>query len=511
MSDGRGGADGKPVNPWLVASAVMLTTVMVILDMTIVNVAMPHMMGALGATSDEITWVLTSYIVADGIFIPASGFLAQRLGRRRLLLISVVGFVAASALCGLSESLAQMVLFRVLQGAFGASVIPLSQSIMVDEFPPEQRGRAMAIWGLGVMMGPILGPTIGGLIVQNLDWRWVFYINVPVGILNVFMVLAWVRQTARHRLPVDWIGAGLMALGIGCGQVVLDRGNQEDWFHSYLIQLAAFTSVVCLIWFAVRAWRRPDGIVRLKLLRDRNLATASFMMVAFGFGMFGTIALQPLLLQNVLGYQADTTGLVMAPRGIASGFSMVLVGQLIQRVDPRYLVAFGLVISAFGAYFMSHYNLFIDPWWAIWPGLLQGVGIGMIFVPLSTIAYATLARSATDQGSAIFNIARTIGSSVGISIASTVTYRLGQVTWGQLGGHIDRYNPAVHDYLANRGLSLTDPLAPHILGQELLRQSQMLAYVDAFWLIAISFIALAPLALLLRRGAKDAAAPPGGH
>lgn len=477
----------------------MLTTVMVILDMTIVNVAMPHMMGALGATADEITWVLTGYIVADAIFIPTSGFLAERLGRKRLMLVSVAGFVIASALCGQATTLAEMVAFRILQGAFGASVIPLSQSIMVDEFPPEKRGHAMAVWGLGVMMGPILGPTLGGAIVQNWDWRWVFYINVPIGVLNVFMVLRWVRQTKQQRTPVDWLGAGLMAVGIGAGQVFLDRGNQEDWFASRQIQLSALVSIGCLGWFLARTWTRRDSILRLRLLRDRNLATACFMMVTFGLGMFGTIALQPLLLQSLLNYPADTTGYIMAPRGIASGVSMFLAGMMIGRVDPRYLVAAGLAISAVSSHFMTQYNLYISPWWAVWPGLIQGLGMGLIFVPLSTIAFATLPKDQTDQGSALYNLARTIGSSVGISIASTATYRLGQITWNQLGGHINPFDPAVQDYLAARGLSLSDPLAPHVLGAELARQSAMLSYVDAFHMITLSFAALAPLVLLLRR------------
>ncbi|MGD8591530.1 MAG: DHA2 family efflux MFS transporter permease subunit [Gammaproteobacteria bacterium] len=487
-------------SPWLITATVMLITIMVILDMTIVNVALPHMMGALGATSDQVTWVLTAYIVASAIGIPLTGFLAKRLGRKRLMLISVSGFVVASALCGQAHSLAEMVLFRVLQGAFGASVVPLSQAVLVDTFPPEQRGKAMALWGIGIMIGPVLGPTLGGYITQHLGWRWIFYINVPVGLMNVAMISRLIPASARQRLSVDWLGAILMALGIGGLQVVLDRGNQENWFHSHWITALAMLSAAALIVFARRAWHRPDSIVPLNLLRDRNLASASLMITVFGLGLFGTIALQPLLLERLLGYSAETTGLVMAPRGLSSAVGMFLVARFINKLGAKRFILMGLTLAALGTYAMTFYNLTISPAWIIWPSAIQGLGMGMVFVPLSTLAYQTLPASATDHAAGIYNLSRTIGSSVGISIVSTLLSRNAQTNWNQLGGHINGFNPSLYDWLGSQGMQLSDPLAAPLLAQELERQASMLAFINVFWFVTLSFLILAPLVFLMAKG-----------
>jgi len=484
---------------WLLSVAVMLATVMVILDMTIVNVALPHMMGSLGATADQITWVLTAYIVMDAIFIPMSGFLATRFGRRRLMLISIGGFVVASALCGQADSLAEMVVFRLLQGGFGAAVVPLSQSIMVDSFPGEERGKAMALWGVGIMLGPILGPTLGGYITQHLEWRWVFYINVPIGVVNLLMVTRLVKAEATNRVKADWTGALLLALGIGSLQTLLDRGNQENWFHSHMIVALAAASILGLVAFVARSWSRPGSVLQLKLLRNRNLAVASFMMAVFAMGLFGMIALQPLMLERLFDYPAQITGLVMAPRGLASATGMFLVSRLISRVGAPRLVLAGLILAAGGTWLMTWYNLQLSIGWFIWPSLLQGLGMGMIFVPLSTVVYETLPRSATDQGSAIFNLARTVGSAVGISVAATVLTRMTQVNWNRLGGEINPYNPALQQWLAARHLGMADPLAPQVLAAELGRQASMLGFIDAFWFVTLGFLALGPLLLLLRR------------
>ena len=494
---------------WLVVVAVMLTTVMVILDMTIVNVAMPHMMGALGATADQVTWVLTSYIVAEAIVIPLTGFLAGRLGRRHLLLAAISGFVFFSALCGQAGSLAEMVLFRLLQGAFGAVVIPISQAVLVDLFPGEERGKGMALWGIGIMMGPVLGPSLGGLITEYLNWRMVFYINLPVGLLNLVLVAMVIAPAAGRRASVDWIGALAMAVGIGSLQLVLDRGNQENWWDSRLIVILTVVSVLALMLFFRRSWQRDDSVVHLRLLRDNSLRMASLIIGAFGLGMFGTIALQPILMEDLLGYPAATTGLIMAPRGLGSAVGMLLVARLITRFDPRYLIGTGLVLSATTTFIMSHYNLGISPGWLIWPGLLQGLGMGMIFVPLTTLAYQTLPRQSVDQAAGIFNLARTIGSSAGISIAATVLTRSTQVHWSHLGGFINPYNPALNAWLQTQGMTLADPQAPAILAQELLRQASMLAFVDTFRMIAWSFVLLAPLLLLISVRRPSGPAPAG--
>jgi MFS transporter, DHA2 family, multidrug resistance protein len=479
--------------------AVLLAVLMVILDMTVVNVALPDMMGALGATPDQITWVMTSYIVAEAIVIPMSGFLAERFGRKRVLIVSVAGFVVASMLCGQSSTLFEMVLFRLLQGAFGASVIPLSQATMVDSYDPASRGKAMAVWGIGVLLGPIMGPTLGGFITDHLGWQWVFYINLPIGIVNLALLVAYVRSTKMTDAPIDWLGAALLAIGVGSLQMVLDRGNTEGWLQSRLIIGLALTSIVCITIFIYRSINRPDAILQLSLLKDRNLATSTFLIMAFGVGMLSTIALQPLFLEHLLRYPASTAGLVMAPRGIAVMAGMVIVAVLISNIDSRWLVFFGLVLAAGGTYVTTAtYNLNIDTFWIITPTIVQGIGMGMIFVPLSTLAYQTLPKSASDQAASIFNIARTIGGSVGIAIAATILTRTAHQNWQTLGGAMDPYNPALQEWFRATGVTASDPLAQQMLGAELMRQSMMIGFVEAFGFITLSFLVLLPFVFLLK-------------
>jgi len=494
---------GNPPNRWLITVAVMLSTLMVILDMTIINVSLPHMMGALGARPDQITWVLTSYIAASAVVIPLTGFLTANFGRKRVMLVSIAGFVATSALCGMATGLSEIVMFRTLQGIFGAPLMPLSQSVMVDTFPARERGKAMAIWGMGLMVGPALGPTLGGYITQHLTWRWVFYINVPVSVLGVFMIGRLVQETPLRPLKTDLIAAACMAVGIGGLQVILDRGNQNGWFRSELITTLAVASVAGIILFVVRSLRRGDNIVDLRLLRDRNLAVACLMIAAFGLGLFGTIVLQPMMLERLLDYPAETTGLVMAPRALGSAFSMMLVSRLITRFDPRKLISAGLIIAALGTWLMSRYNLQISPGWVIWPGVVQGLGMGLIFVPLATIAYETIPPEHTDDASGLFNLFRTIGTSIGISVAVTLLSRSEQGAWNRLGGHINPFNPNLHAWLLAHGLAPHQALTPQLLAGELSRQASMVAFVNVFWLVAGSFVILFPLVFLMRRPAHQ--------
>lgn len=483
---------------WLVSIAVMLTTIMAILDMTIVNVALPHMMGALGARVDQITWVLTSYIVSEAVVIPLSGTLSARFGRRRVMLVSISGFIIASALCGISQSLSQIVLFRILQGAFGAPLIPLSQSVMIDAFPASERGRAMALWGMGIMLGPVLGPTLGGYITQHLEWRWVFYINVPLGLLSLLLVADAVGQTPTQRRSVNITDTVLMVIGIAALQTALDRGNQDNWFDSAFIVSLFLVSVASLTAFAWRAHHRADPVLDLKLLRDRNLALASFMMMLFGLGLFGTIALQPIMLERLLDYPAQTTGLVMAPRALGSAFSMLLVSRLMSRIQPRLLVGVGLMLAATGTWLMTRFNLQVSAAQVMWPGVLQGLGMGLVFVPLATSAYETLPKKDTDAASGIYNLARTLGSSMGISLAATLLSRRQQINWNTLGGHITTYTPALNEWLSPLGLSMQDPRAAALLSAELNRQSLMLAFDQVFIVLAASFMIMLPVAVLLR-------------
>ncbi|MHB8455538.1 MAG: DHA2 family efflux MFS transporter permease subunit [Acidiferrobacterales bacterium] len=504
MSDAvASGSGSESSRRFLISLAVMSATVLQALDTTIVNVALPHMQGQLGATPDQISWVLTSYLVASGICMPLTGYFADRLGQKNFLLISILGFVVSSALCGISTNLAEIVLFRLLQGVFGAALVPMSQSIMVQTFPHEERGKAMAIWGIGVMVGPILGPTLGGYITEVLSWRWTFYINLPVGALSLFLAWRMVPDSPRRERRMDWLGLLLMSLAVGGLQFVLDRGAQDDWFSSWSIRFATALSVASLVGFLYHGLMHPrKALFDPHIFRDRNFATASLLLAVFGLGMYGAMVLQPMMLENLLNYPTSTTGLIMAPRGIASMISMMLVGRLISRVEPRALIAFGIVLSAIGSYAMTMYNLDIDSWWLVWPVVVQGLGLGMIFVPLSTVAFATLPKEQSAEAAGIYSLMRTIGSSIGISIATTVMTRNVQVAWNQIGGHITVYNQAISSYLQGLNLTLTDPAAIAVLAQSLARQAQMVGMLDAFKLISWSVIAMLPMVLLIGRSSR---------
>ncbi len=485
---------------------------MQVLDTTIVNVALPQMQGQLSATPDQISWVLTSYLVASGILMPLTGYFVDRLGQKRYLLVSIAGFVVTSALCGLSGSLGEIVFFRLLQGAFGASLVPLSQSIMVQTFPVEERGKAMAIWGIGVMVGPILGPTLGGYLTEVLSWRWTFFINLPVGILSLFLTWRTIPDTERRQRSMDWTGLALLGVAIGGLQFVLDRGNQDDWFNSNTIKLTAIVSALAFIAFVYHSLVGKDhALFHLQIFRDRNFTTASLLLGVFGLGLYGAMVLQPLMLEGLLGYPTLTTGLMMAPRGIASMFSMMLVGRLINRVGPRALIVTGIIIFSVGSYAMTRYNLYISPYWVMWPIIVQGLGLGMVFVPLSTVAFSTLAPRYSADAAGLFSLLRTIGSSIGISVVATVLTRNTQITWNQLGGHINPFNPAVAHYLSGMGLTMQSPAAAPLLGHELARQAQMVGFVDAFVLVTWSFLIMLPLVFFMKSPKKkpgsQAAAP----
>lgn len=485
--------------------ALMLTTVMVVMDMTIVNVTLPHMMGALGASADQVTWVLTAYIVAEAVTIPLTGWLAGRFGRREVMLAGIGGFVVTSALCGMSTSLNEIVVFRLLQGICGAPLIPLSQAILVDEYPSHQRGKAMAIWGIGMMLGPVLGPTVGGFVTDHLNWRWVFYINLPVGLFNLALVARVIADSTRREVGTDWLGAMLMIIGVGSLQTLLDRGNQEGWWDSGLIDALTLSAIVGLTLFVLRTLATERPVVKLRLLADRNLAVSSAMMLVFGLGLFGTVALQPIMLEGLLGYPAETTGLVMAPRALGAAISMALAARLAVRADPRLIIGVGMLLTALGSWLMAGYTLSISPGWVIWPGFLQGLGMGGIFVSLSTMAYGSVSQTDADDAAGLFNLARTIGSAMGVSIAATWYTRFSQMNWHDLGGNITPYNSAYYRWLHAHGMSTDSSTAAPLLAAELHRQAAMLAFTQVFELIAFSFLLLAPLLLFMRRPAR----PPG--
>jgi DHA2 family multidrug resistance protein len=492
----------------LITLAVMAATVMQVLDTTIVNVALPHMAGQLNATPDQISWVLTSYLVASGIFMPLTGYFTDRLGQRNFLLWSIAGFVIASVLCGLSTNLTEIVLFRILQGVFGAALVPLSQSIMLRSYPQSERGKAMAIWGIGVMVGPILGPTLGGYLTDVLNWRWTFFINLPIGILSLLIAWKVIPNTERKARSMDWLGMTLLFIAIGGLQLVLDRGNQDDWFDSHNIQIATLLSVFGFLGFAYHGLtHRGDTLFDLRIFRDKNFTASSLMIAAFGLGLYGMMVLQPMMLESLLGIPTFTTGLLMAPRAVASMLSMFVVGRLVNKVDPRLLILIGITFSTLGTYGATHYNLDVDTWWLVWPVVVQGLGLGMVFVPLSTIAFSTLDPKHSAEASGIYSLLRTIGSSIGISIVAATLTRHTQMAWNQVGAHIQLFNPALPAYLAPLHLDAQDPQAAAILAHELSRQAQMIGFVDAFILIMWSFIAMAPMVFLLRKPKKIRAEP----
>ncbi len=489
----------------LIIIAVMSATLIQVLDMTIVNVALPHIQGSLGVNADEISWTLTIYLVSSAIFMPLTGFFTARIGQKNYLLLSIAGFTIASALCGASTSLFEIVFFRFLQGVFGAALVPLSQAIMTSIYPDSERGKAMAIWGMGVMVGPILGPTLGGYLTELSNWRWIFYVNVPIGLMALLLTWQVVPDTLKKPRSMDWLGLFYVALAIGAGQYLLDRGNQQDWFNALDIKIAALLSVGGLIAFILHQFRHPTLMVfDLSVFRDRNFTVASLLLALMGIGMFGAMVLLPIMLEGVLNYPVLTTGLVMAPRGISGMFSMIVVGKITNYFDARWLIAIGIILSLLGIEGCTHYSENINQWWIIWPLLLQGFGLSMIFVPLSTVAFATLPAEKRADAAGVYSLMRTLGSSIGISVTITLFTRHTQIAWNYLNGFIQPYNPAVYHYLSALNLLPSQPLAASILGQELSNQAQMVAFVSVFYFIMASFIVMLPMVLLLKKAQKPA-------
>jgi len=484
---------------WFITITVMSVAVIEVLDMTIVNVALPNMMGALGANSDQITWILTSYIVSSAICMPLTGFLVTRFGRRRLLLINIVGFLLTSVLSGMSVNLMQIVIFRTLQGIFGATLVPISQYVLRDTFSKEEQGIAMAIWGVGIMAGPILGPTLGGYITEAFNWRWIFYINVPVCFAAFFMTLKFIEETPRKKQFVDWFGLGLLTFGIGTLQILLDRGNQENWFHSNTIIILSLISLYCLSYFVIRGIQYPKNIVNLTLFKDINFTTATIMLTFFCTTMFGFLALIPIMLENIMHYPVSTAGLVMAPRGIMCAVSMALSARLMNKFDNRLLILCGLLITAAGSYIMTTFNLKISEAYIVISGCVQGFGIGLFFVPISTIALSTLPADKTAEGSGLFSFGRSLGSSIGISLFSTILSRATQINWLRLGGHLTPSNPALKQWLFEHHLTLANPLTPKILSSTLSQQSTMVAFIDCYWLGTLLILSMIPLLFIMKK------------
>ena len=478
--------------------SIMLATVMNSLYSTIANVALPHMQGSVSASSDQITWVLTSYIVSAAIMTPLSGWLADRIGSKKMFLISIGGFTAASMLCGIATSLPEIVGYRLLQGVFGAALIPLSQAVLLNINPPEKHGQAMAIWGAGAILGPILGPALGGYFTENFSWRWCFFINLPIGILAFLGVLFFISHDGEPRAKrFDFLGFGMLTLFVASVQLVLDRGPGEDWFQSREIWTEAILAVVGLWVFVIHTLTTPHPFFDRALMRDRNFVTASIFGFLLGVLLFSTMALLPPMMQVLLGYPVLTSGLISMPRGLGSFVSMFVVARLVGKVDTRLILVAGLLISGAALWQMMHFDLSMTAGPLMVSGIIQGFGIGLLFVPLSVLAFATLPGYLRPEGSSVYTLIRNLGASVGISIMNALIVSNTQTMHASLAEKIIPSDATVHAALSH----MADPSTPAgamALNGEITRQATMVAFVDDFRLMFIITLICLPMMLFMR-------------
>jgi MFS transporter, DHA2 family, multidrug resistance protein len=497
-------AGSPPVNRVAVTASIMLATFMQGVDTTITNVALPHMQGSLTASQDQISWVVTSYIVAAAVMTPLTGWLAGRFGIKYVFLISVIGFTAASALCGAAASLPQLVLYRALQGICGAALVPLSQAVLFQINPPERHAKAMAVWGMGVILGPIIGPALGGWLTDYYNWRWVFYINLPVGVLAASGILIFIHETRHgHREPFDFFGFAMLSLAIGAVQLMLDRGELKDWFSSLEICIMATIAGLGLYLFIVHTATATDrSFLNRDLLKDRNCIIGTLLMFLLGIPLYGTMTLLPLMLQNLMEYPVVTTGLVTAPRGIGTMIGMFLVARLVGRVDVRLIIMTGMLLNCVALWQMTGFSLHMGQEAVITSGILQGLGLGLVFTPLSTITFSTLPRRILTQGTAIFSLMRNFGGSIGISIVVALLAQNTQTVHSRLVEHLRPDNPLAQPPYLPLPYSLSAPAGVAALNAEVTRQAQMVAYIDDFKMMMLIVVAAMPLILLLRRSAQ---------
>src|SRR5262245_44818577 len=493
----------------LITIAIMLATVMQVLDTTIANVALPNMTGDLGASQDTITWVLTSYIVAAAIMTPVTGWFSDRIGRRELFLVTVIGFTIASMLCGMAWNLSSAVAFRVLQGMFGASLVPLSQTVLLDINPKEKHGQAMAMWGAGIMVGPIAGPVLGGWLTDTFNWRWTFFVNLPVGILAFLIAAAYLPRVPKRLRSFDFFGFAMLSIAVGALQLMLDRGEQVDWFASPEIWIELCLAIAGFWVFTVHLLTGKNTFIDPKIFLDRNFATGLLFIFVIGIILFSGLALLPPMLANLFNHPTVTTGIVMAPRGVGTMISMLLVGRLVRIVDARILVITGLLLTASSLYDMTGFSPQMDDFLIVSSGVIQGLGLGLVFVPLSTIAFATLDPRFRADAASLFSLVRNIGSGIGISIVTVVLTQSSQVNHSEVGAAISPFNPnlwAASPSAASGNLSALAQL-------DLLvnQQAMMISYVNDFWLMMVVTLLAIPLALMLRKPktmAMAGSAPP---
>ncbi len=518
MTDELLAEEWRPAHsPFLITFTVMLATFMEVLDTSIANVSLPHIAGNLSASVDESTWVLTSYLVSNAIVLPLSGWFSTLFGRKRFYLSCVAIFTISSFLCGLAPNLWSLVLFRIFQGAGGGALQPISQSILIESFPRHRRGMAMALYGMGVVVAPIVGPTLGGWITDNYSWRWIFFINLPVGILSMVMTTMLVvdppylvRRSFRNGFRIDFIGLGLLSVGLGALQIVLDKGQREDWFESQFIVVFSVIAVAALI--AVVFWelRQKDPVIELHLFKDRNFAASTFLIFILGVALYGSTVLMPIFLQTMMGYDATTSGMVLSPGGVVTLITMPIIGLLISKTQPRWLVVFGLIVGAVGLFEMASFNTNVSFTHAVWSRIILSAALGFLFIPINTAAYFFIPKQKYNQAAGLINLARNLGGSFGISFVATMLARRAQFHQNVLVSHITEYNPICRQMLAqakqmfiHQGSDIyqASMQAKAVLYGLVQRQATMLSFVDNFWLLGMMFIVMIPLVFVMRKTA----------
>jgi DHA2 family multidrug resistance protein len=500
----------RPIaNRGAITACVILAVIMQALDTTIANVALPYIQGSVAASADQTNWVLTSYIVAAAIATPLSGFLTVKFGRRKILLAAIAGFVFASILCGLAESLGQIVAFRLLQGLFGACLVPLSQGVLLDIYSVEERGSAIALFGISIMVGPVLGPVIGGWLTDHYSWRWVFYINVPIGALAFFGISVFVSETVRDtRVRLDWFGFGTMSLFIGALQLFLDRGEQLDWFTSGEILVEAVVSGSAFYLLAVHTITGEKTFVNRRLFLDRNFALSLLFIFVVGITYLASLALMTPFLQTLSGYPVVTAGIVLGPRGLGTMCCLLLVGKLIGKVDTRVLILTGFGLTAWSMYAMTGWTTDVSQWTIMQIGFVQGAGLGFLFVPLTTIAFATLPADARGDGTGLFNLSRNIGSSVGIALFSALITENTQRNHAEIAAYVTPFNRVFDQSNFHHYLNPLTALGQTALDSMITFQAMVISYIDDFKLLMLLSICAMPLVLLLR---DSGAVPAGDH
>jgi len=510
-----------PKNPWPVAIAVTLATFMEVLDTSIANVALPHIAGNLSATVDEGTWVLTSYLVSNAIMLPLSGWFASFIGRKRFYMICVIIFTLSSLMCSLAPNIQMLVFWRIVQGAGGGALQPLEQSILVGTFPRHKRGMAMAVYGMVVVVAPIIGPTLGGWITDNYNWRWIFLINIPVGILSIILTTLLVHDPpylVRRKfgsVNIDYIGLGLLAVGLGALQIVLDKGQREDWFESNFIVILSAVSIACLIAMVFWELRHEHPVIDLRLLKGRDFSAAVLFVYVLGFVLYGSTVLLPIFLQTLMGYDAMTSGMVLSPGAILTMMTMPLVGFLLTKVHPKYLVMFGLTVGSIGLFYMANFNLNVSFTQVVFARIVVALSLGFLFIPINTMAYSNVEKSKTDYASGLINLARNLGGSLGISLLTTMLARRAQFHQNILVSHITETNPNYRNMLdgaiamlMQKGETAGEAAikANALIYGLVQKQAAMLAFADNFWIVAVVFAAMVPIVFVIKKTAVSEAA-----